>query len=175
MKQSGWKIIPAAAAIAASFSAWGEGPQIGFVDMDKIFQESRLGQQSKSELDNEAAGFARELEQLNESARQVQEDLDKNTLTLSDRDRTQRERRIGELRAQFDRKKEAFNEEYGQHRGQAVEALLKLIQRAVAKVADQDQLELVVNRAVMVNGSIDITQKVIRSLDDASSDSGGKK
>ncbi len=164
--------IAAAAALAAS-AARAEG-QVGFVDVDRVFAESRSGQQSKSELDNEVAGFTRELDELNESARSVQQDLEKNTLTLSERERAQRERRIGELKAQFDRKKRAFGEEYDQHREQALADLLKRVEKSVAKIAEQDHLDVVVNRAVAVDASVDITRKVISDLDQALPEPGGK-
>ncbi len=175
MKPHGGMIVFAAAALAASFSAFAQGREIGFVDVDRVFQESRAGQQSKSELDKEAAGYSRELEQVNETARKLQEDLDRNALTLSERDRAERQRRIGELKARFDRRKETFTEEFGQHRGQAIADMLKRVEKVVAKIAERDQLELVVNRAVTVDASIDITDKVIRGLDDTLPDSPDRK
>ena len=175
MKPSGLRILLAAAALAAGLPAWADGPQVGFVDVDRVLEQSRTGQQSKLQLDREADGFNRELQQITESARKIQEDLDKNSLTMSNSDRADRERRINELRVQFDRKKEAFAEEFSQHRDQEVGAVLKLVERAVAKVAEEDKLELVVNKAVMVAAAVDITQKVIRRLDDALPDAANKK
>ncbi len=152
------------AAACAAFAARAEG-EIGFVDVDRVFAESRAGKQSKADLDNEAAGYSRELQKINESAASAQQDLDKNGLTLSEGDRAQRLRRIGELRAQFDRKKQEFGEEYSQHRDDAVAELLKRVEKSVAKVAEQQHLDLVVNRAVAVAGRADITSKVIADLD----------
>jgi len=168
-------VLAAAASLAVCIPAWAEGRQVGYVDMDRVFQQSRAGQQSKSDLDNEAAGYNRELNDINETASKVREDLDKNSITLSDRERSQREHRIAELKSQFDRKKQAFAEEFAQHRDQAFADMLKRVEKATAKVAADEKLDVVINRAVTVNPSVDITDKVVRTLDEASPASGDAK
>ncbi len=173
MKRCAAALLGMAAALAA-FAAQAAG-QVGFVDVDRVFAESRVGKQSKADLDNEAAGYSRELQQLNDSAASVQQDLDKNGLTLSEGDRAQRLRRIGEIRAQFDRKKQQFSEEYGQHRDDAVAELLKQVEKSVAKVAEQDRLDVVVNRAVAVSKPADITNRVIADLDQSTPDRAAPK
>ena len=156
-------VLAAAASLAVCIPAWAEGRQVGYVDMDRVFQQSRAGQQSKSDLDNEAAGYNRELNDINETASKVREDLDKNSITLSDRERSQREHRIAELKSQFDRKKQAFAD------------MLKRVEKATARVAADEKLDVVINRAVTVNPSVDITDKVVRTLDEASPASGDAK
>lgn len=173
MKRCAAALLGLAAALAAF--AVRAADQVGFVDVDRVFAESRAGKQSKADLDNEAAGYSRELQQLNESAASAQQDLDKNGLTLSEGDRAQRLRRIGEIRAQFDRRKQEFSEEYGQHRDDAVAALLKQVEKSVAKVAEQAHLDVVVNRAVAVAAPADITNKVIADLDRATPDPAAAK
>ncbi len=161
-------VLGAAAALSA-FAARAEG-QIGFVDVDRVFAESRAGKQAKADLDNEAAGYKRELDRINQTAAGVQQDLDKNGLTLSEGDRAQRLRRIGELKADFDRKNRDFNEEWSQHRQEAEADVLKKVGQSVARVAEREHLDLVVSRAVAVASPADITTKVIEELDRSTPD-----
>jgi outer membrane protein len=148
-------------------SAWADGPQIGFVDMERVFAESRPGRLSKEALDVEAAGYSRELNGFVERARVLQDELTRNGLTLSGAERDRREREIRDLNAQFERKKSEYTEEWTHHRQEAFDALAKHVQGTVVKIAEAEKLEVVVSRAVAVNSSVDITAKIIRALDDA--------
>jgi outer membrane protein len=162
--------LAAVVAVAACL-AWGTGRaqemQIGFVDVDRIFEESRSGQQSRSDLDGEAAGYNRRLEDITAEARKIQEELDKNALTMSEREREQRERRLADLKVQFERRKQEYAEEFEEHRQSAIRSLLQRVEQVVARIAQADQLDVVVGRAVAVGSRADITKKVIQAMDEA--------
>jgi len=167
MNQRVWAVAVAMAAFIGWGSAHAQAVSLGFVDVDRILQESKPGQQSRAELDEEAAGYNRKLEEISAEARKIQEDLDKNGVTMSERDRTQRERRIEDLKLQFERRKQEFSEEFGDHRQLAVQALLKRVEQVVARVAAAEKIDLVVGRAVAVASRVDITAKVIQALENS--------
>ena len=58
-----------------------------------------------------------------------------------------------------------FTEDYEAHRQEAISAMVARIQRAVEKLARDDGYDLVVNRAVAVGATADLTEKLIRTLD----------
>ena len=154
-----------AAAAPAPAQSPAAGAPIGFVDYDRVFAESRPGRRSREVLEADANRFSGELESLTRQARAIQEDLARNGVTLSEEDRRRREADIGTLNARFEQRKAQYAEDLEQLRREAVAAMVQRIRRAVERVAQADKFELVVNRAVAVNSAVDITDKVIRSLD----------
>jgi outer membrane protein len=148
---------PAAAASAVA--------PVGFVDYDRVFAESRPGRRSREMLEADASRFTGELEGLTREARSIQEDVTRNALTMSEEDRRRRESDISSLNMRFEQRKSQYAEDLEQLRREAVAAMMQRIRVAVARIAQAENFELIVNRAVAVNSGVDITDKVIRSLD----------
>ncbi len=146
--------------------ATGAVAQVGFVDFDRVFAESAVGKRSREGLETEMGRYNRELEGLTQEARKLQEELERNALTLSESDKFSRERDIRSLNSRFEQKKAEFSEDYEVRRREAVDAMVRRIQAAIEKIAKEDRFDLIVNRAVAVNKGADITEKVIRRVDE---------
>lgn len=159
-----------AAAPAMAQQGQAQQPTIGFVDFDRVFSESKAGRESRQALDAEVNKINAELDRLTQQARSLQDEINRNAPTLSASERTQRERELVALNARFEQIKVTSGEDYEAHRQEAVNGMLRLIQRSVEKVAQEGRYDAVINRVVVVSPSADITEKVIRTLDaDASS------
>jgi Skp family chaperone for outer membrane proteins len=140
--------------------------QVGFVDFDRVFAESRLGREQKEKLDAEAARYSRELEQLSSQARTLEDDLTRNAVTMSAEERTRKDRDLRVLAQRFQQKKTEFSEEYEQFRKEAIDSMVGRIHRMVERIAKAEKIDLVVNRAVAVSLQTDLTAKVVKAIDE---------
>ena len=103
-----------------------------------------------------------------EQLKRMQENLEKNALTMSDSERQKREREFGDMNRDFQRRQREFNEDLGQRRKEEFEGVLERANRAVRQIAEAEKLDIVFQNEQVVWASprIDITDKVIRALED---------
>jgi outer membrane protein len=139
--------------------------RVGFVDFDRVFRDSRAGRESQQSLDAEVGRINGELDKLTQQARSIQGEMDRAGAQLPATERARRERELAALNARFEQVKGGFTEDYEAHRQEAISAMVARIQRAVEKLARDDGYDLVVNRAVAVGATADLTEKLIRTLD----------
>jgi outer membrane protein len=139
---------------------------IAFVDFDRILAESEVGKQHKSELDAEAARYTRDLDRMQAEAKTLQDELARNSVTMSAAERSRKERELNALSTRFQQKKTEYSEDFEHNRKLALDAMVERIRRNVERIAKADKLDVVVNRAVAVGSGADITLKVIRAMDD---------
>ena len=154
------------AAAIASAPALAQSPrQIGYVNLERVMVDSAPGKRSKADLDREGAQYSRELDQIVERGKALEEDLKKNAVVMSEEDRRTRERELQTLQQQFERKKAQFSEDYEAHRKEAIEGMQRRVMATVAKLAEERHVDVVVNQAVWISDAIDLTPEVLRALD----------
>jgi len=120
-------------------------------------------------LPERAAGAnleARELAKLAEQLKRMQETLEKNAMTMSETDRRNRERDFGEANREFQRKQREFREDLNQRRNEELSGILERANRVVRQIAETEKYDVILQEAVFASPRIDITDKVIRALDD---------
>lgn len=154
-------------AMLAPLAVQAQEGAIGFVDYDRVIAESRVGQHNRQELEAEAQKASAELARMNEEARKLQDDLNRNGVTMSESERVRRERDLRALGERFEQRKAESAEDFEHHRNELVGAMLERIRESAGKIAQAENLEVIVNHAVAVSPRVDITAKVVRALDEA--------
>ena len=95
----------------------------------------------------------------------MQEDLDKNSVTMSDTQRRNKEREFGDLNRDFQRKQREFREDLNQRRNEELAQVVEQANRVIRQIAEQEKFDIIFQDAVFASPRIDITDKVIRALD----------
>jgi outer membrane protein len=65
---------------------------------------------------------------------------------------------------EFQRRQREFREDLNQRRNEELQALLERAQRIVRQLAEQEKYDLIVQDAVYFSPRVDITDKVLRAL-----------
>jgi outer membrane protein len=151
--------VPAAAALA-------EG-KFGFVNTERIMRDSAPAQRAQKKIEGEFTKRDAELTRLADQLKQLQQDLEKNTVTMSDAQRRTKERELGELDRDFQRKRREFQEDLNQRRNEELAQVLEQANRAIRAIAEQEKYDIIFQDAVYANPRIDITERVIKALDGA--------
>jgi outer membrane protein len=96
----------------------------------------------------------------------MQENLEKNAVTMSESERLKREREFGEANREFQRKQREFNEDLGARRKEEFERVIASANQAVREIAEAEKLDVVFQneQVVWASNRIDITDKVIKAL-----------
>jgi len=141
--------------------------KIGFVNLDRILRDAAPAQRAQKKIEGEFSKREQELAKLAEQLKRMQETLEKNAMTMSETDRRNRERDFGEMNREFQRKQREFREDLNQRRNEELSGILERANRVVRQIAESEKYDVILQEAVYASPRIDITDKVIRALDDA--------
>jgi outer membrane protein len=168
-----WQAFALAAALgcAGSVLAQVEG-KIGFVNLDRILRDAAPAQRAQKKIEAEFSKRDQELARMAEQLKRTQEALEKDGMTMSESERRNREREFAETNREFQRKQREFREDLNQRRNEELSGILERANRVVRQIAEAEKFDIIFQEAVFASPRIDITDKVIRALDDTSS---GKK
>ena len=169
-----WLILSAGAAslglAAGAVQAQGnEATKIGFVNVDRIVAEAAPAKAASAKIDAEFAKRDKELQDMGARLRQLGEKLERDGAVLQDSERNRRQREVGDLDREVQRRQREFREDLNQRRNEELGQIFEKTQRVIRQIAEQEKFDIVVRDAVFVSPRIDITDKVIRALSNGSS------
>ncbi len=159
-------------AVAGASLAQVEAGKIGYVNLDRILRDAAPAQRAQKKLEAEFSKREQDLAKAADSLKHMQEALEKNAMTMSESDRRNRDREFQEATRDFQRKQREIREDFNQRRNEELAGILERANRAVRQIAEAEKYDLIFQEAVYANPRIDITDKVIRALDDSA---GAKK
>lgn len=144
-----------------------ENAKIGFVNLDRILRDAAPAQRAQKKIEGEFAKREQELNRMADQLKKLQDQLEKNTVTMSESDRRNRERDFNETNREFQRKQREFREDLNQRRNEELQGVLDRANRVVKQIAENEKFDIIFQDAVWASPRIDITDKVIKLLDDS--------
>src|SRR5688572_26933618 len=147
--------LPAAPAVAE---------KIGFVNTERIMRESAPAQRAQKKIEGEFQKRDQELSRLAEQIKRMQEDVEKNAVTMAEAQRRVKERELGDADRDFQRKRREFQEDLNQRRNEELAQVLEQANRAIRAIAEQEKYDIIFQDAVYANPRIDLTDRVIKTL-----------
>ena len=163
-------LAPAALAFAqAPSSSSTAGPlstmKIGYVNTERILRDAVPAVQAQRKIEAEFQKRDQELARVAEQLKKMQDDIEKNAVTMSESQRRNREREFGELNRDFQRKQREFREDLNQRRNEELARVVEQANRVINQIAEQEKFDLILQDAVYRSTRIDITDKVIKALE----------
>lgn len=138
--------------------------KIGFVNTEKLLREAPLSVAAQKKLEREFAARDQELQKLAKQARDLQAQLDKDGVTLSDSDRKSKERELGNLNRDLQRQGREFREDLNLRRNEELGQIQERARKAIHDIARAEKYDLIVEQAVYVEPKSDITDRVMKAL-----------
>lgn len=166
MKVSGISIIAGLLLTTFSPLALAEA-KIGFVNSDKVMREAAPAVRAQKRLEKEFEKRDQELQKIAKDIQGMQENLEKNGVTLADADRKTKEREFNEINRDFQRRQREFREDLNQRRNEELASVLDKANKAVKQIAEAEKYDIIFQEAVYASPRIDITDKVIKALADS--------
>jgi len=124
---------------------------------------------AQKKIEQEFAKRDQELGKMAEQLKRLQDTLEKNTVTMSESERTKREREFADLNREFQRKQREAREDFNQRRNEELSGVIERANRVVKQIAEAEKYDVIFQEAVWASPRIDITDKVIKALDDSKS------
>jgi len=160
-KQLAVSLILASAFAAAPALA---NTKIGFVNTEKLLREAPLSVAAQKKLEREFAARDQELQKLAKQARDLQTQLDKDGVTMSDSERKVKERDLGNLNRDLQRQGREFREDLNLRRNEELGQIQERARKAIQEIARAEKFDLVVEQAIYVDPKSDITDRVMKAL-----------
>jgi outer membrane protein len=141
--------------------------KFGFVNTQRVLSESQPATRAQKRIEAEFQKRDQELARLADQLKRMQDDLDRNGVTMGESQRRSREREFGELNRDFQRKQREFREDLNQRRNEELAQVIEQANRIIRQIAEQEKFDIIFQDAVFASPRIDITEKVIKALDAA--------
>ena len=152
----------AAAMLIASHAAADSVQKLGFIDTERVYQQSTQAQRIQTTLQNEFGARQQALQRLRDQGIALKTQLDQGRLNPAQRRRT--EQQLIALDRDLRRQAAQLTEEYNLRRNEEFAALQQNANRVITELAQRDGYDLIIQDVIYVNSKFDITDQVIRAL-----------
>lgn len=159
-------ILATACVLVASGVADANDLKIGIVRTDVLerdFPMTATQKKEQGELAKRDQDLKKELSQI----KLLSENLEKNAMTMAENDRKQKERDLFVADQQFKTKARLFQEDLNSWRAANIDKNRAQVLKVIAKIAETEKFDVILQDAVYVAPKLDITEKVIKALADS--------
>jgi outer membrane protein len=139
--------------------------KVGYVQVDKILKEAPQTAESGKKLEREFSPRSLELDKMKRQIATIESELDQESLSLSETDRRNKQRKASNLKIEFQRKQRELREDINIRKNEELSVLQDRINNAVKTVSESEGYDLVMYGGVAyASNKIDITDKVLKLL-----------
>lgn len=159
-----WLLVLALGLVGASSSVSAQEFKIGFINTDRIFRDANSAKAAQAKLEQEFLRREKELNDQGNQLKAIADKLEKDAPTLSEAQRTTRQKQVGDQDRDFQRKRREFQEDLNVRKNEELQQVLERANKVVKQVAEAEKYDLVVQEVVYINPKHDITDKVLKVL-----------
>ncbi len=162
-------LLSAALLSAATPAAAQDKPPLtgkfGFVNTERILRDAAPAVKAQKKIEAEFQKRDQELARAAEQLKKMQDELEKNSVTMSETQRRTKEREFGDVNRDFQRRQREFREDLNQRRNEELAQVVEQANRVIRQIAEQEKYDIIFQDAVFASPRIDITDKVIKALE----------
>ena len=159
-----WILLLAAFGLALPAMAQQVSLKIGFVNTERVFREAAPAKRAQQKLEKEFASRNAELAKVEKQGRDMQSDLERDNVTMTEAARRDKERQLADVSRNFQRLQREIREDLNLRRNEELASVQERATRVINQIAEQEKFDLILQEAVFASGRIDITEKVIKAL-----------
>ena len=138
--------------------------KVGYVNTQRIFRDAPAAQKAGKKLEGEFARRDQDLQKMSKQLQGLQENLEKNSVTMAETERRAKEKEFAELSREFQRRQREFREDLNLRQNEENAAVIEKANKAIKQIAEAEKFDLILQDVVWVNPRLDITDRVIKAL-----------
>ncbi len=162
------KLVILAIFLVAGMAQADDKFNVGVVDSERVLRESIPAMKAEKRIEKEFSSRDQEIKKLMGEARDLQAMLEKKGDDLTDSERRSKERELSAISADLQRLQREFSEDLNLRKNEELAIVLELANKAIKAIAESGKYDLILQDSIYHNQKIDITDKVIQYLDEAS-------
>lgn len=164
MKSKLLKSVALAAMMAVSALAAAQEIKIGYVNSERVLREANLAKTAQLKLEAEFGKREKDLKDQESKLRGAAEKLEKDAPTLAEAERNRRQRDLVEVDRDLQRKRREWQEDLTQRKSEELGAVVERANRVIKQIFEADKYDIILQDALNVSARVDITKKVIDTL-----------
>ena len=149
---------------AMSIGVQAQESKIGYINIQIITNQSAPAKAAQAKLEQEFSKRQKELLDLQTSLKALNDKFERDAPTLTESQRTTRQKEFAEQNRDFQRKQREFQEDLNGRRYEELQQVLDKANKAVKQVAEAERYDLVIQEVVYYSPKTDITEKVLKIL-----------
>ncbi|TVL46739.1 molecular chaperone [Shewanella algae] len=143
-----------------------QAEKLAVVDMGAVFEQLPQREQISNALKTEFGDRMAEVQKLQEDLRGLLEKQQRDAALMSEAQKTELVRKMESLKADYQLKGKALDEDLRRRQGEEQNKLLVKVQKAINTIAEKEKYDMVLQRGavVYVKPAADISSKVVEVL-----------
>ena len=141
--------------------------KIGVINMERIMRDSEAAKKASGKLEREFKKRSQELDKSRQQIQAMQDDLEKNGVTLSESARAAKGKELADMSRELQRKQREYNEDLNARRNEELQSIVERTNSIIRTMAEKENFDLIVQEAVYASKNVDVTDKVIKALSEA--------
>jgi outer membrane protein len=138
--------------------------KIGYVNSERVLREANMAKGAQAKLETEFSKRKKDIDDLAAKLKAASDKLDKDGPSLSESDRTRRQRDLLEQDRELQRRSREFQEDLNQRKNEELAAVVDKANKVIKQIFDQEKYDLIVQEVIFAGPRVDITKKVIDAL-----------
>lgn len=139
--------------------------KIGYINTERLFKESPMAIKAQKRLEQEFSKREQDLQKMIKQARDMQSNLEKESLTMSDNDRSRKERDLSNLTLQIQQAQREYREDLNQRKQEEFADINERARTVINDIATKEKFDLILENVVYASPRIDITDRVLKAMD----------
>lgn len=165
MKSSAMKSFLVVALLGCTaIGGWAQELRIGYVNSDRVLRDAIPAKAAQAKLEVEFSKREKDLAEFANRLKAAGDKLDKDAPTLSETERSRRQRDLVEQDREFQRKRREFQEDLSQRKNEELNAVVERANKVIKQIFETEKYDLILQEAVFAGPKVDITEKVIKAL-----------
>jgi len=152
-------------ALALPAAAQTADMKVGFVNTEKVFRDSQLAVKAQKKLEKEFQAREQDIQKMVKQARDLQAYLEKEGLTLAEAERTKKQKELANLSRDLQHDQREFREDLNQRKNEEFASVQDRARKAILEIAEKEKFDLILENVVYASTRVDITDRVLKSLD----------
>ena len=149
---------------ATTLGAQAQEVKIGYVNSERVLREANLAKAAQIKLETEFGKRENDLRDLETKLRGAAEKLEKDAPTLSEAERSRRQRDVVEQERDLQRKRREWQEDLTQRKNEELSVVVEKANKVIKQIFDAEKYDLILQDAIHYSARVDITKKVIDTL-----------
>ena len=141
--------------------------KIGYVNSERVLREAAPAKAAQARLEGEFGKREKDLAEQVSRLKAAAEKLEKDAPTLSESERGRRQRELAEQDRDLQRRRREFQEDLTQRKNEELAAVVERANRVIKQIFEQEKYDVILQEAIFAGPRVDITDKVIKTLNTA--------
>ena len=162
-----WLAATALLMAAAAPALAQEAMKIGYVNSERVLREATPAKAAQAKLETEFSKREGEVNDMGNKLRTAAAKLEKEGPTLSEAERSRRQRDLVEQDRDFKRKQRELQEDLNQRKNEELAAVVERANKVIRQIFEQEKYDLILQEVIFAGPRVDITKKVIDAMNAA--------